>query len=78
MDLPDDSLGLGPPDRSDFDWLVPEADDGAESRLPRAASLPNPNPACAQARTLDFCTPGPTHAILLGEHWIGQAECHTP
>ena len=38
MDLPDDPLGMGPPERGDFDWLVPEAGEGAESR----AHLPGP------------------------------------
>ena len=40
MDIQDDPLGLGPPERGDFDWLVPEAEDGAESRRPTAAQQP--------------------------------------
>ena len=33
MDLPDDPLGMGPPERGVFDWLVPDAGEGAESRV---------------------------------------------
>ena len=40
MDMQDDPLGLGPPGRGDFDWLVPEAEDGAESRRPAGAQQP--------------------------------------
>lgn len=40
MDIQDDPLGLGPPERGNFDWLVPEAEDGAESRRPTGAQQP--------------------------------------
>jgi len=53
MDLPDDPLGMGPPERGVFDWLVPDAGEGAESRALPPGPLTG-HPGAPPVRVLQF------------------------